>query len=118
MNFDLKKPCAQCPFRTDVEPYLRTERVEELCDAIVRHDKTFQCHKTLTHDDEGRALPTDKDQHCAGALIMLEHMRRPNQMMRIAYRLGFYDKRKLDMSAPVYMQARDMIDAHAAHNGD
>jgi hypothetical protein len=118
MRFDLKKPCHNCPFRTDVLPFLHTARVEELCEAIITKDKTFQCHKTITRDDEGRARSTDKDQHCAGALIMLEKMDRPNQMMRIAYRLGIYDKRKLHMRAPVYDQATDMIERHREHNED
>lgn len=30
--------------------------------------------------------------HCAGAMIVLEHEERPNQIMRIAERLGFYDQ--------------------------
>lgn len=41
------------------------------------------------------------DPHCAGALIFLEKRNRPNQMMRIAERTGSYDRRTLDMKAPV-----------------
>lgn len=118
MNFDLKKPCANCPFRTDITFYLDTERVEEICDAIANRDKTFQCHKTIKRDDEGHAIPGKVDQHCAGALIMLEHMQASNNMLRIAYRLGIYDKRKLDMNAPVFRHSRDMIDHYTDLNGD
>lgn len=46
-----------------------------------------------------------------GALILLEKMRRPSQMMRIAARLGIYDRSKLDMRAPVYATFAAMREA-------
>jgi hypothetical protein len=89
MNFDLKTPCIDCPFikgsRTNVT--LAEGRIEEIVDDL-RKDKSFTCHKTLEKP---------KEQHCAGALIFLEKENRPNQMMRIAERLGMYDRRKLNM---------------------
>lgn len=63
---------------------------------------SFHCHKTGEHDDEsGDFVPTENSSHCAGALIFLEHRKQPNQMMRIAERLGLYDHTKLNMKAPV-----------------
>lgn len=100
MNFDLTKPCKECPFRNDRPGYLHPERVEEITDALFS-DQTFQCHKTI---DKG------KPQHCAGALIFLEANEAPNQMMRIMERLGTYDRTKLDMSAPVFTDADSMIE--------
>ncbi|HEX5095208.1 MAG TPA: hypothetical protein VFX21_04315, partial [Acidimicrobiia bacterium] len=82
----------------------------------VRQQATFACHKTTVavemEDGEEEMTVTDKSEHCAGAMIMLEHMGRPNQMMRIAERLGFYEPTKLDMAAPVYKHGRDFIRAH------
>ena len=49
--------------------------------------------------------------HCAGALILLEKLNLPSQMMRIAERLGMYDRRKLDMLAPVFDSFVAMIKA-------
>ena len=49
-------------------------------------------------------------EHCAGALIFLEAQEQPNQMMRIAERLGLYDRRKLDMESPVFDDADAMAD--------
>lgn len=115
MNFDLKRPCKDCPFRTDVKPYLTASRAREITDAITRQQATFSCHKTnqLVDGDDGEneVLETGKSQHCAGALIMLERLERPNQMMRIAERLGMYDASKLDMDAPVFDSPRAMVAA-------
>ena len=112
MKFDLRKPCDNCPFRTDVPVYLRLGRVEEITDVLVSGG-TFACHKTTESDpdDTGERYETPDSQHCAGALIMLERLERPNQMMRIMERLRLYDRRKLDMDAPVYSSSDDMIEA-------
>ena len=76
---------------------------------------TFTCHETTVPDesDEGEMKDGPNAQHCGGALIILEKLERPNQMMRIAERLGFYDRRKLDMHAPVFDSIEDFIDAQA-----
>lgn len=100
MKFDLIKPCKECPFRTDRPGYLRPQRVDEITDALMAGE-TFQCHKTI---DKG------EPQHCAGATIFLEANEAPNQMMRIAERLGLYDHTKLDMDSPVFTDADEMID--------
>lgn len=62
----------------------------------------FHCHKTGTTDEEtDNLIATPASKHCAGALIYLEKRHRSNQMMRIAERLGLYDRTKLNMSADV-----------------
>jgi hypothetical protein len=109
MKFDLKTPCVQCPFRTDIQPFLRPERAREITRAVLKAGQTFACHKTVRHDDEGDSVPSASEQHCAGALIMIERLGVPNQMMRIAERLGVYDYRKLDMDAPVFASAAAMV---------
>jgi hypothetical protein len=112
MKFDLKKPCANCPFRNDrpdQEGWLGEERAADIIDAITRLQGTFSCHKTNGHDDEGEAIVNENSQHCAGALIMLEHNQEPNQMMRIMERLGFYDRTKLDMDAPVFKSYDEFV---------
>jgi hypothetical protein len=113
VKFDLKKPCANCPFRSDIKFWLRLDRVEEILDSITQQQQTFACHKTTQHDDDGEHVPRSKEQHCAGALIMLERMNKPNQMMRISERLGMYDRHGLDMTAPVFGSAEEML----AHDG-
>lgn len=112
MNTNLKKPCKNCPFRTDVIPYLSNERAEEIGMALM-NDNTFSCHKytnSLGHEGE--------EEHCAGAMIMLEHCDKPNQWMRISERLGMYDRRKLDMDQPVFKKISSFIKAVRKHNDD
>lgn len=109
MKYDLRKPCNNCPFRNDIPPYLHPDRINEIVGV------EFACHKTTKHDDDGERMirvEHEKEQHCAGSLIMHEKMEIPHQMMRICERLGIYDRTKLDMDAPVYDDISEMIDTH------
>ncbi len=120
MNFDLRKPCKSCPFRTDVKPFINAERAAEIGDAITTQQQTFACHQhtQFDQDDEGEEfnVPHGGDQHCAGALILLEKLGKPNQMMRIAERLRMYDHTRLKMDSPVYPSVRAMVSAHRKAN--
>jgi len=107
MNFNLKKPCSDCPFRCDVEPYLTKDRVLDICNAMISEQKTFACHKTTGID--GEKYKKSAVEHCAGALVFLETLNRPNQMMRIADRLGYYDRTKLNMKSPVFKTVKKMV---------
>ena len=124
MKFGLKRPCAKCPFRSDEPGYLTAGRVREIVRAITAQDQTFACHKTVDYsgdedgeDNAGEGLVTRDSQHCAGALIFLEHQGRSNQMMRIAERLGLYDRTTLHMDAPVFDSAADMAKHHGGRRG-
>lgn len=96
MKFDLKKPCKDCPFikGSSTNLTLSEERLDDIVNDISNNDMTFTCHKTLD-------LAKSEQQHCAGALIFLEREDNPNQMMRIAERLGLYDRRELNMTADI-----------------
>src|ERR1041385_6471860 len=115
-EYGLITPCANCPFRTDIRPYITVARVRE----ILSSQGEFHCHKTIEVGDSandrdetwGEVLDDTKAQVCAGFLICLEHDEAPNQMMRIAERLGLYDASKLRMDAPVYRGMDAAIRAH------
>ena len=101
MNYDLVQPCDLCPFRNDNNRlWVHPSVLEGMASG------EFCCHKTgVTKEDEdgcSEIVPTKNSQHCAGVLIFLEHIEQPHQMMRIAERLGMYDRRKLRMDAPVF----------------
>ena len=87
--------------------------MEEIIDALMR-DATFTCHETTvgSEDDDSEMVDGPNAQHCAGALIFLEHQDAPNQLMRIAERLGSYDRTKLDMDAPVPDCEYELIEHH------
>lgn len=112
MHYDLRAPCHNCPFRTDVPPYIHPARVRDIEAGLDRG--TFTCHKTVERaDDEAQTIINEDNQHhCAGALILLEKMERPSQMMRICERIGMYDRTKLNMEAPVYDTFDEMFEAH------
>lgn len=111
--YDLKSPCPQCPFRTDIQPFITRERVKEIRRSLERAE--FPCHKTTVSDDDdedGQRVEGPHTKHCAGALILLEKEERPSQMMRICERIGMYDPGELNMDAPVYDSWEEMIKAH------
>lgn len=89
MKFNLKKPCKDCPFVKGSST--NTTLAEGRLDGIVHdilHDASFVCHKTLEKE-------WNEQEHCAGALIYLERQKRPNQIMRIAERIGLYNYKQL-----------------------
>lgn len=76
-------------------------------------DGTFPCHKTTVHDDEGDRIPRDKEVHCAGALLFMEKVNEgATQIVRIAERLGLYDRTKLTGSETVYDSVKQMVAGH------
>jgi hypothetical protein len=114
MKFDLKKPCDNCPFRTDLaRPFpLAEDRVREITSSLYR-GQTFACHKTT----EECGAPGSKEQHCAGALLFMDRawygegglMR--GQLGRIMARLGGFDPDGLDDSVPTYESVEEMVEA-------
>lgn len=101
MDYNMTKPCADCPFLN--KPCMKRTFPKNRLDEFASGE--FPCHKTaeVIEDDEECAEFHAKEgsQHCAGALIYLEKRNSPHQMMRIAERLGMYDRTKLDMDADV-----------------
>lgn len=97
MKYGLTTPCDQCPFLVSMKRGFTLRRL-----FLLIGEGTFHCHKTGTLDEEnGDFVATENSHHCAGALIFLEKRNQPNQMMRIAERLGLYDASKLDTKAKV-----------------
>lgn len=95
MKYNLHTPCDQCPFLKKMKHGFSLRRLFELVG-----EGSFHCHKTGTENEDG-FQPTENSSHCAGALIFLEKRNTPNQIMRIAERIGLYDRRKLNMKAPI-----------------
>lgn len=120
MRFDLKRPCANCPFRKDSLPsWLGEARAEEIADAVLgRPGVTFACHRTTKFEegDEGEEhTPHPDEQHCAGAMILADRTGAANQMLQIAERLGIRNPDDLDPDAEelVFSDGDDFIDHHS-----
>jgi hypothetical protein len=90
-------PCDNCPF---LKKFKRGYTLARL-NSFARGE--FHCHQTGDIDDEGTGdfIANKNSVHCAGALIFLEKRNRPHQIMRIAERIGMYDRFKLNMKAAV-----------------
>lgn len=101
--YALVRPCPKCPFRTDVEPYIREDRAAEIASSIMQGGE-FHCHQTtvVDPDDDSRMIANDGSMVCAGSLIVMEKQGTLNQMARVAERIGMYDPTRLDMDAPVH----------------
>lgn len=110
LGFKLRRPCTNCPFRTDcLEHWLSRGRAQEIANSITHEQAPFQCHETT---EVGGADP-GKEQQCAGASILLEKTGiGPGQYARVAERLGFFEPEKLDLQAPVFDTVRDFIEHH------
>jgi hypothetical protein len=71
----MKKPCAQCPYRRDVKPFLTTARAEELAYHATNPYNYFPCHKTTEpgEDEEGNSdmYVTEASKQCAGFLTLM-----------------------------------------------
>ena len=121
MHYNLKKPCANCPFRSDRKSPLRAERRESIADYL-RRGGNFACHKTIDYDDEdawdeepGWFMPGPGVEQCAGAMIVLEKEREEQghagvmmqQMARIEARFGAFKPEQLDMSSPTFENLDD-----------
>lgn len=103
---DMRGPCNNCPFRNDIRPYVTLPRMLSIIDDIAVRGANFVCHKTTVDSerDDGecdRAI-TESSQHCGGAMVFLEKISRPNQMMRMAMRLGILDPEEIKKDSPVF----------------
>lgn len=120
MKFDLVRPCAECPFRTDLEggPYIHPDKVREVLGnprgrgARFFPAVSFACHKTVDYGSGNEGRVHANSQHCAGAAIILMREDRPNDAMQLAQRLLGWDPDRLDMTSPVYESRAAAIAAH------
>jgi hypothetical protein len=113
-------PCDACPFRNDINGYLRPDRVREIAESLFR-GQSFPCHKTTEawEDDDGECelKATENSQQCAGAEIFLAKQGTSTQMSRIAERLGM-KVAKLSMKAPVCGSVSEMLKVHGGDEDD
>jgi hypothetical protein len=120
-GFDLRRPCAPgssgvpCPFLRSCPRGWLSRRAEEIADGL-RSDRTFSCHKTVELDEDGsESVNLAAEQHCAGALIVLEKGGEPwPQLARISERLGLFDPGELDMDADTFDDLDEFVEHHAA----
>jgi hypothetical protein len=97
--FNLKKPCADCPFRKEGAIFLSPGRLEGIIEQLVNDDwTTFHCHKTVHNtrtggdwSEEGEYTCSGQESMCAGAAIYLEKLGCPTVAMRLGHMTGAYN---------------------------
>lgn len=108
----LNKPCANCPFRSDGKAiHLSPGRRQGIHESITKYGENFTCHKHNDHDDLGAAInDPSKNITCAGMLVYLTHLKRPNTMMQVMSRLGAWNQADLNMDTPVCRTEQEFVD--------
>ena len=108
----MTKPCQYCPFRKNGPGFLGKDRAKEIAESIGKLGESFPCHKTIDYTDPdpdtGHGLVTEDSRFCAGACLVLVKEQRPNQIMQVADRLGFYSEP--EGSELVFDSLQDFID--------
>lgn len=95
MNFDLKTPCKDCPFRPSVQFSLAPGRRRDIAESLKDDHNVFPCHKTAHRHKKNR-------QHCAGAMLLLFKEGRTNIMMRIAMMRGKLNPEQMKPTDDIY----------------
>lgn len=112
MRFDLKKPCADCPFRVGApyhEGVLRD--MVELHGGLEMGTMAHSCHKTDSRSDseEGKRY-TGPVQHCAGLLLMMYNdAEMLGQYQAVAWSDGRWKPMKMNRGIQVFKNLYEMM---------
>lgn len=110
MKFKIKKPCELCPFRSDCHPYLG--RADQIAEQMEDDHNWFACHET-TGVKSGRRVKAANQSHCAGLMLVLWRMRRPNIAMRLALVANMITVQELEKKdAPVFGSLDEFREHH------
>jgi hypothetical protein len=111
--FKLKRPCVTCPFRKGQGEFFQLPpgRLTEIFEA-----GAFPCHKLVDYSEDEETGEEvhgmDRAQQCAGLMALLWREGRPNQIMRVAMRLGSLEPEGLDPDGEAYESFAEARTAH------
>lgn len=123
MKFDLKKPCKNCPFRSDASAirFSGLERAEEIEESAYRNG--FPCHlsavDTSEEDEEnGGYVFGENTQHCAGYIIMQINESLGSPWPGINNDEALYERlaEQMDFTSPVFNNSDEFFEANT-HQG-
>jgi hypothetical protein len=108
--FDLKRPCATCPFLKVGGIRLHKDRAREIAGYFTdAQGGTFACHSTIDYNQDE---DNDDEQMCVGGMVFADKQNKANQIVRIMERCGAIDWPTLRKSRPlVFDSVRQMIKA-------
>lgn len=117
VHFDLKRPCDDCPFRTDAKRHDGVIKdLPTLHGRLERGLFAHTCHKTDPRSDGPNPKYKGPVQHCAGALILCRNdkdykLQHPQIDAALA---GKFDPTELDMESPVFKSFHEMVKHYVA----
>jgi hypothetical protein len=109
MQFNIKRPCSACPFRSDVAPFLH--RAPRIAKQLKDDHFWFACHETTGIKSGKRVNPANQS-HCAGAMMVLWKSGMANIAMRLALVYKMITREQLEQDVPVFAS----LDEFAAHH--
>lgn len=108
-----RSPCKNCPFRSDIDFVLDTNKVMAILTGL-QGDRDFACHNTTV----ATGCNPGEDKGCVGAAIFLEHTRIGGLRANLSFRLreavyGEFSRESLALKAPVFTTEAAFIAARA-----
>jgi hypothetical protein len=104
-NFDMKRPCANCPFQREGAIELRPGRVQGILENLLEDDRNcFVCHKTVGSKDPSA---------CMGALSVQWKAGRIPITARLALSLGMITIADLEKSGEVSLTPAEILQSIA-----
>lgn len=102
-----KVPCGTCPFRTTQGGLrgLGTDRAEEIAESLLRGE-SFTCHSDLGKRERNK-------NQCVGAMLILDKLQQPNQIMQVATRLNMLKVADLQGREVVFDNFEDWVKSQA-----
>lgn len=122
-QFNLKKPCKNCPFtKADTTIHLQEGRREEIIESLLTGESmSFPCHKSVyksdgrNFDEEGEYKPTDIQQ-CPGAMAVCKKFGRDAVIVQVSTRMGFIPEGHYDEALDETIEPEQLnIDKKKAH---
>ena len=123
IEFKLKKPCSNCPFRKDsLKGWLGEARATQIAKDVILGDQTFACHKTVNYEawqeqqeeDEEDYRFVGGEQFCAGALALeMKCNNGGNFAIRLARMGKMFDYHQLKAIDLVFENTEQFIEHHS-----
>lgn len=118
MNINVKKPCANCPFKREGAIELREGRLAQIARELMANDQTpFLCHKTV-YRSGSKACHDRGESVCAGSMIFLLKAGAPNVAMRMAAALGLIDFKDLRAQYDDILEPHEVLPELARDDAD
>lgn len=109
-RYTLTRPCADCPFRSDVPFELNIERAEDVAAGLLSGQSEFWCHKTVDYSESSGQIVA-RTRACAGARATLANEGRSTTLLQLSERIGEGTVARLDPDLPVHSSIGEWLDS-------